>query len=152
MDKGEVYSTNNYGELVVLKYIDSKNVLVRFLQTGYETIASAYNIRSGSNIRDRLMPKVCGIGFSGEGEYSGIKDKAAYKCWESMLYRCYDVITLKASANYEGCTVCTEWHNFQTFAKWYYKFFKTGYQLDKDKLVRGNKLYSPKTCCFIYTI
>ena len=54
-------------------------------------------------------------------------------------------------------TVCTDWINFQSFAAWCesQEFFNAkdgngkSYQLDKDILVKGNKIYSPDTCCFI---
>jgi hypothetical protein len=45
--------------------------------------------------------------------------------------------------------VCKEWHNYQTFAEWYYKYHIEGYRLDKDLKVMGTKVYSPETCTFI---
>ena len=29
------------------------------------------------------------------------------------------------------------------------QYFKEGWHLDKDILIKGNKIYSPKTCCFV---
>ena len=53
--------------------------------------------------------------------------------------------------------VCEEWLNFQNFAEWCYgqKFFDAkddkgrSYHLDKDILVKGNRVYSPNTCSFV---
>ena len=57
------------------------------------------------------------------------------------------------SPTYRGCLVAEEWHNFQVFAKWFHENYKPEYMqnwhLDKDILVKGNKIYSPETCCFI---
>jgi len=49
--------------------------------------------------------------------------------------------------------VCEEWRNFQNFAKWFEKNYKNEimekWQLDKDILVKRNKVYSPETCAFV---
>ena len=50
---------------------------------------------------------------------------------------------------YKDVTVCEEWHNFQNFAKWFEDNYVEGFELDKDILVKGNKIYSPETCCFV---
>ena len=42
--------------------------------------------------------------------------------------------------------------DFQAFADWATQqvgYGVPGYQLDKDLLVKGNKVYSPETCCFL---
>lgn len=66
-----------------------------------------------------------------------------------MLRRCYSPTTQERSPTYIGCSVATEWHDFQVFAEWYNtKFFEGTFEweLDKDILEKGNKIYSPKTC------
>lgn len=54
---------------------------------------------------------------------------------------------------YEECTVCEEWHNFQNFADWfdknYYEIGKERMEIDKDLLIKNNKIYSPNTCVFV---
>ena len=51
------------------------------------------------------------------------------------------------------CSVYEGWHNFQNFAKWYednyYEIEEEQMHLDKDILVKGNKVYSPDTCVFV---
>ena len=46
--------------------------------------------------------------------------------------------------NYLDVTVCEEWHNFQNFAKWfyenYYEISGEKMRLDKDILIKGNKM------------
>ena len=42
---GEIYTTNQCGELVIVKYVNNNIVHVKFLDTGYETITRARQIR-----------------------------------------------------------------------------------------------------------
>lgn len=74
----------------------------------------------------------------------------AYKCWNHILERCYSVKSLSKSPTYLGCSVCGEWLLFSNFRKWYNENAIDGYEIDKDLLVRGNRVYSPETCVFIH--
>ena len=69
-----------------------------------------------------------------------------------MLSRCYRKNRSKLHP-YDDVEVCKEWHNFQNFAEWfynnYYEVNGEDMQLDKDILVKGNKIYSPETCIFV---
>lgn len=67
----------------------------------------------------------------------------------SMLTRCYGVGVASKHPSYSGCTVCEEWLKFSNFKAWFDENYIDGYQLDKDILVKGNKIYSPATCCFV---
>lgn len=71
-----------------------------------------------------------------------------YSRWLQMLRRCYDE---KSSfrAMYIGVTVCAEWLRFSVFKAWMEKQPWQGNELDKDLLFKGNKVYSPETCCLI---
>ena len=51
--------------------------------------------------------------------------------------------------SYEGCTIHDDWHNFQNFAEWYEGNYVEGYEVDKDLLFIGNKIYSEKTCVLV---
>ena len=77
------------------------------------------------------------------GEYN----KKSYQHWRGMLTRCYGVGT-NISA-YKDCYVCDEWLVFSNFNSWFNEHYVEGWHLDKDILVKGNKVYSPNTCCFV---
>jgi hypothetical protein len=69
-----------------------------------------------------------------------------------MIKRCYskaDRIS-GCTTTYVGCTVCEEWKYFSNFLKWYNEN-KTGDNctIDKDLLVKGNRVYSPETCLLV---
>ena len=79
--------------------------------------------------------------------------KKAVKVWSSMLQRCYDNKVHNQEQTYIGCQVCDEWLNFSLFYSWfkdnYYELPCESIQLDKDIIVKNNKLYSPERCCFV---
>ena len=73
----------------------------------------------------------------------------AYSHWRNMLVRCFDKEYMVCRPTYSDCTVCQEWLLFSNFKKWYDQFNYENYHLDKDILVKGNKHYSPDTCCLV---
>jgi hypothetical protein len=70
-----------------------------------------------------------------------------------MLERSYSKNIKDVQPSYKNVTVCEEWHNFQNFAQCFEENYNPeymhGWHLDKDILVKGNKVYSPETCCFV---
>lgn len=71
--------------------------------------------------------------------------KIAYTMWVRMFRRCYS----GDFKTYGKCKVCKEWWWFSNFKKWFDENYIKGYDLDKDILIRNNKVYSPDTCCFV---
>lgn len=97
---------------------------------------------------------VLGVGYKGYGNnpmYIGNSSTTEYRCWYNMMNRCYSEKQKAITPTYQESLVDESWHNFQNFANWYkgYKRKEKGYQLDKDLLVKGNKVYSPENCCLI---
>ncbi len=100
---------------------------------------------------------VYGQGKIGVGNYkSGVCGKSiptkVYQLWLDMLRRCYSPQKQKIAYSYVGCTVSENFKNFQFFAEWCNNqvgFGLKGYELDKDLLIKGNKLYSENTCVFL---
>ena len=76
-------------------------------------------------------------------------DIQIYDIWCKMLSRCYDAETQRKTPTYTTVSVCAEWLTFSNFQKWYKDNYKEGYEIDKDLLSEGLKIYSPTTCCFI---
>lgn len=94
---------------------------------------------------------VCGIGVCDKGQYlSRIKCQRTkeYALWAAMLNRCKP----GGPNAYLGCTVHPDFVRFQDFARWCHKqigFRNDGWELDKDILVKDNRVYGPDTCCFV---
>lgn len=139
-------------EMEIIKDYGFLNLTIKF-SNGYITKNRTYQEFKNGSIKNPYYPEVCNIGYVGEGKYIPKKDKKAYSYWHSMIVRCYDKRYQKNQKTYEDCAVCNEWHNFQNFAKWYYNNYyeinDERIQLDKDILFKGNKIYSPDTCCFV---
>ena len=74
-----------------------------------------------------------------------------YAAWTNMLQRCYSKKYLERYPSYIGTSVCSEWLYAATFKKWMEQQDWSGKCLDKDIIVPGSKLYSPKTCAFVLT-
>ena len=72
-----------------------------------------------------------------------------YVTWKEMLRRCYDHKWQERNPAYKGCSVHPEWLSFVNFRKWVLTQDWEGKQLDKDLLLKGNKVYSPSTCVFV---
>jgi hypothetical protein len=75
-----------------------------------------------------------------------------YRKWQSMIRRCYSVKFQHIRPTYLGCTVDVSWKYFSNFEKWVDSQPNRDWEncdLDKDLLVKGNKVYSPETCVFL---
>jgi hypothetical protein len=72
-----------------------------------------------------------------------------HRAWSNMLMRAYSAEYQARRPTYVGCSVVPEWLTASCFKKWFDKNYVPGYQLDKDILVLGNKVYGPKTCCYV---
>jgi hypothetical protein len=148
---GDIYPTKNYGDLIIVNYLNYNNVSVRFLVTGFESVTNAGSITNGS-VKDLMHPRVFGVGYVGVGTHKPtIKGNrtASYSRWIDMLRRCYSEKFIANNKSYTNCKVCDEWHSFQVFSDWFYENYKYGCDLDKDILSGENKIYSPVTCCFV---
>ncbi len=153
MVSGFIHNTK-LGDLKIIEYINCESVRAVFVNTGFEIKRSSHGIRLGQ-VRDKMIPSVCGVGFLGSGKYTVTKHGKLtlwYRKWHSMLSRCYLYSQFSKRKGYEDCYVCEEWHNFQNFAKWVevnYPKDGSNYELDKDIKIKGNKVYSPNTCLFV---
>ena len=150
---GKVCKSLNSGDFKVLKYNDSKNVEIQFLKTGYEATVELGNIKSGG-VKDPYVPSVYGVGIVGTKYPTKINDVQTkeYVLWKDMLKRCYCEKYHFKKPTYIGCEVSENFKNYSFFYEWCQNqigFNNKDWQLDKDLLITGNKVYSENTCIFI---
>lgn len=155
---GKEFETNGYGKCFVIDYKSAREVTVMFYNPMCVVQCQLGHLRRGQ-VKNPLIPSFYGKGYIGVGSYTK-KDFRAFSLWTAMLRRSYCSSFHKKQHTYEDVEVCEEWLCFQNFAQWCYnqKFYNTKdgkgnlYQLDKDLLTKGSKVYSPNTCCFIPTV
>ena len=150
---GKVCKSKSSGDFKILKYNDNANVEIQFINTGYETSATLGNIRNGK-VEDRYSPSVRGVGVIGDKypiTINSVKTKE-YMLWQGLLQRCYSTTLKKKYPTYEGCEVSDKFKSYEYFYEWCHKqvgFDNKDWHLDKDLLIKGNKVYSENTCVFI---
>jgi hypothetical protein len=148
---GEIYKTNEGYNVTIIEYRGSMDCVIQF-EDGIIIENKSYQHIKNGKISNPLHPSVCGVGFNGVGQYKTTYQyiiTKQYKVWSSMLQRSYDEKYHLRQPTYIGCSVNPDWWNFQVFAKWFDENYIEGFVLDKDVLVKGNKVYSSDTCCFI---
>lgn len=103
--------------------------------------------------REQIKKKIFNIAIN---DYDGkiwdnVKGKMipSYIAWMSILSRCYSKSYQHQYKTYIGCSVCDEWLYFSNFKLWYDANCIDGWHIDKDILFKGNKIYSPQTCCCV---
>jgi hypothetical protein len=157
---GDIYTSTQSGDFILESVYSSERpnrYVIRFLLTGYTTIAFNSTIISGK-VCDYLLPTVYGVACLG---YAKVKDNLkAFRRWDAMISRCYN----EKCTSYKyyggvGVTVCERWKRYDYYLEDLPKLegyneilFNAGkLHLDKDKKQVGNKnkVYSPETCCFL---
>lgn len=157
---GQIYTTNNFGDVLVLSKGDKYNYYrVKFLNTANIDEFRKDAILNGC-ITDRYAPTYCGVGII--GNVSTKRDNSRkYKVWANMLSRCYNENNIEYNAyGGRGIIVCSEWLTFEYFLNdiqyienWNEEEFNNGnLELDKDikqSFQKENKIYSKQTCMWL---
>lgn len=149
---GDLFSTANDGDCKVIEVegtgTSRSYATVQFVNTGGLAKSRVSELRRG-HVKDRSKPTVFGLGYLGFGPHKA--NDPAYDLWYAVMQRCYNPKRYNnfTGKSYDDVTVCKEWHNYQNFADFYVNNYVEGYQLDKDILKPGCKVYSPDTCMFV---
>lgn len=153
---GEIFITNEGYEIEIIDYKGNRDCTVQF-KDGTIVEGKEYADLQKGNVKNPNHKSVYGVGYFGIGKHSariagGGKTKK-YNTWNGMLERCYSEKAHITSPSYKDCVVLESWKNYQNFGDWFDKNYNPEYMsnwaLDKDILQKGNKIYSPETCCFV---
>jgi hypothetical protein len=154
---GEMSFNKNGTPIKIIRYVNTSDLTIEF-QDEYKVQKNiTYQNFKRGQIKNPYDPLMTKRGYLGEGKYQAKpngKNTKEYSIWGALFKRCYCNESQRYRyPAYEGCSVCKEWHNFQLFAKWYedswYQVDDERMHIDKDILIKGNKIYSPDTCLLV---
>ena len=148
-------SLGNY-KMKIIEYNGRQDIWIEFQDKYKCKVHTTYGSFKKGEVKNPYHPNVFNIGYLGQGKYKMSekgKHTKAYDMWSHMLERCYDPYWINKHLTYIDCFVCDEWLCFQNFAEWFYKNVyncnNERMELDKDILIKGNKIYSPETCLIV---
>lgn len=162
MSKQNKLHEENYNKQGCLMKIvecgDKTNIVVEFQDEYNARVDTQYQNFKNGLVKNPYYPTVCGVGIIGV-KYpvsDNCKNTKEYDMWHSMLQRCFDSTYKEKRPAYKSVTCCDEWMLFENYYEWLHsqENFEQWYNgkrwaVDKDILVKGNKTYSPETCCLI---
>ena len=148
---GTQFQTRLSGVCTVIKYENARSIYVMF-EDGTVTKVTGGNLCSGS-INNPNRPTVFGFGIN-DIEVKDFTDKR-YVLWHSIIRRSYSDVYHKNKPSYKDVNVSEEWRRLSNFIKDVEKLpnfdmaLSENWEIDKDLLGDGKKLYSKETCCFL---
>ena len=146
----------------VIEYNGCMDIIVEFQDEYKYKINTRWDHFKDGNIKNPYAPSTYNTGIIGTkypiSEKINNKNKSTkeYKLWQRVLERCYNDKYKEKYPIYKDATCCKEWLYFPNFYEWVHSqenFEKwlngERWAIDKDILIKGNKIYSPETCCLV---
>ena len=151
--EGSVFKTKNYGDVVVLDYYNARDVTIKFLNTGNVRKTGTSELKKGE-IRDNEAFPVYSVGIMDVPNEArrNVPIPKEYSIWNGVRQRCYNENIRHLTPSYQEVEMSENFKRYSYFKEWCHNqigFDQDGWQLDKDILVKGNKVYSEYTCCFV---
>lgn len=149
---------NHQGCLMkIVQYNRVDDILVEFQDEYKGVVHTQYQSFIRGNVKNPYYPMMLGVGMLGSKYPSKIDNTLTkeYQAWKGIIYRCFDGKTKSRNLAYKDAICCKEWLCFENFYEWLHsqenfeKWDDDKWTIDKDILVKGNKIYSPKTCCLV---
>lgn len=135
---GYQFKTLDNHTVTIINYINSHNITIQF-ENGIQRLVDCKHL---TRISKYKMPQT---------QSNGNDNSSCYRTWSSLLNRSLYHNTNKSC--YDDIILCDEWKVYENFKKWYdehyYEIEGEEVELDKDLLIKGNKIYSPQTCLFV---
>ena len=152
---------NNQGCLMkVVEYNDATDIVVEFQDDYKSKVHTQWSNFKRGNVKNPYYPSVYDVGITWNKYPTWTSDKnehtKEYQIWMNMLIRCYDDKIKQKYPTYKDVTCCEEWLYYDSFYDWLHEqenfemwYNNEKWHLDKDILIKGNKIYSPETCCLV---
>lgn len=165
-NNSRLYLTNYNTQGCLMKvvvYNSSDDIIVEFQDKYKAHVHTAWKHFNNGGVKNPYYPSVCGVGILGNkypacyfDEKGKKKNTKEYQTWCCMLHRCFDKKEKDRYPTYQDVVCCEEWllfenfyewlHSQENFDKWVNLYMSA---LDKDILIKGNKIYSPNACCLV---
>ena len=155
---GEERYSNQGCLMKVVEYNQYRDIVVEFQDEYKARVHTNYQCFLFGKVKNPYYPSVYSVGTIGIKHPVSINCKAIkeYKVWSDIIQRCYDEKFKNKRLTYKNATCCEEWLLYENFYEWLHSqenFNKwiSGelWAIDKDILVKGNKVYSPEACCLV---
>lgn len=154
---GEKRINNKGFEMECIEYFSSTDITIKFIDPEYIIEHKSWQYFDKGKIEHPLYKKKTYgmIGTKYPSRINGTHTKE-YNTWKNMMTRCFSDSYKNKNPTYMDATCCDEWLLYENFYDWLHsqenfdKWLNGKYwAVDKDILVKGNKLYSPETCCLV---
>ena len=161
---GTVRNNNQGYPMKCVEYIDSKHIVVEFQDefkerhnaTWQQFLHGEIKNNSKNNASNGL---IYGVGIRDDKYPISLNGKKVkeYVLWNKMLERCYSPKVSERNPTYINTRCSKEFLLYSSFYDWLHLQDNWEYlidndikfNLDKDILIKGNKVYSPETCCLV---
>jgi len=158
------WKENNKGEMMrVIEYNNNMDVTVEFQDKYKSHVHTNWGAFIKGKVRNPMRKSVFNVGIVGDmyPAYMNYKKEKEYTIWTGMLERCFSNKFKEKQPTYQDVMCCEEWLYYPNFYEWLHaqenfeKLLngldsdKGSWALDKDILVKGNKIYSSETCCIV---
>ena len=155
---GTVGINKQGSKMKVISYNSKSDIIVEFQDKYKVRVHTEWRHFIEGNVKNPYAPSVLNVGITG-AKYPVEKDGKTIKeyiAWYSIILRSYDKDFKEYCPTYENVTVCDEWLLYENFYEWLHsqENFQQWYdghrwEVDKDIIVKRNKVYSPDTCCLV---
>lgn len=145
-------------EMQCIKYNNARNIVIKFNDKYGAEINTSWSLFINGEIKNPYFPDFLGVGMNGMKyplQINGKETKEHYT-WKNMLRRCFDEKEKEKHPTYKDVTCCEEWLLYENFYEWLHSqenFDKwlngDRWSIDKDIIIKGNKVYSPDACCLV---
>lgn len=142
----------------IVEYYNARDIVVEFQDEYKARVHTSWHWFLNGGIKNPYHPSVFKMGIIGNKYPVTTNGKIIkeYNIWHSMLQRCYDIKAKENLTTYQDAVCCNEWLLYDNFYEWLHSqsnFDKWNaderWAVDKDILIKGNKVYSPETCCLV---
>lgn len=148
---GDIGYTNGGCQYKVIEYVGNCRYLIEFQdEFKHRMVARGGRMQEGK-IANPYFRGFNGQGYIGVGKYnSNLIANPAYSKWMS-IWRRIGQIDKPDFATYVDCKMDVRWESLQDFSEFYHScpYRQDGWELDKDLIVPGNRIYGPDTAAYV---